>query len=124
MCLRENGGERMRKMKAVVLEKSGSRYTVLGQDGTFRQVHRRLNAEVGEEVQIQSWTEYFGEVRIWAGTVALFLLVLTAFLGWNLFRTPTCIAQPSININPSSQCSLHNQGHILKCKTKNDVCAC
>ena len=71
----------MRKMKAVVLEKSGSHYTTLGQDGTFRQVHRRLNAEVGEEVQIQSWTEYFGGVRIGAGVVALFLLVLTVFLG-------------------------------------------
>lgn len=71
----------MREMKAVVLERSGSRYTVLDQDGTFRQVHRRLNVEVGEEIQIQSWTEYFGEVRIWAGTGALFLLVLTAFLG-------------------------------------------
>ena len=42
-------------MKAVVLEKCGSSYSVLGQDGTFRHVHRRLNAEVGEEVQIQSW---------------------------------------------------------------------
>jgi len=68
-------------MKAVVLEKSGSHYTTLGQDGAFRQVHRRLNAEVGEEVQIQSWTEYFGWVRIGAGVVALFLLVLTVFLG-------------------------------------------
>jgi len=42
----------MRKMKAVVLEKSGSHYTVLDHDGNFRQVHRRLNAEVGEEIQI------------------------------------------------------------------------
>jgi len=40
-------------MKIVVLEKSGSRYTILGQDGTFRQVHRRLNAEVGQEVFLQ-----------------------------------------------------------------------
>jgi len=101
----------MTKMKAVVLEKFGSRYTVLGQDGTFRQVHRRLNAEVGEEVQIRSWTEYFGEVRVGAGAVVLFLLVLTAFLGWTLFQTPTCIAQPLIDINQRSQCPLVNQGH-------------
>jgi len=74
----------MSKMKAVVLEKSGSRYTVLDQEGTFRQVHRRLNAEVGEEIQIQSWTEYFSGVRIWAA--ALFLLVLTTLLGWTLVQ--------------------------------------
>ena len=76
-------------MKAVVLEKSGSRYTVLCLDGTFRHVHRRLNAEVGEEVQIQPRTEYFSGVRIWTGAVALFLLILTTLLGWNLYQAPT-----------------------------------
>ena len=102
----------MSKMKAVVLEKSGSRYTVLGQDGTFRQVHRRLNAEVGEEVQIQPWTEYFSGIRIWAGAVALFFLVLTTLLGWNLYQAPTAVALLSVDINPSVQFSLDQQGHF------------
>ena len=110
----------MSKMKAVVLEKSGSRYTVLGQDGTFRQVHRRLNAEVGEEVQIQPWTESFSGVRIWAGAVALFLLVLTTLLGWNLYQAPTAVALLSVDINPSLQFELDNQGHLLKFQTQNE----
>ena len=111
-------------MKAVVLEKSGSRYTVLGQDGTFRQVHRRLNAEVGEEVQIQPWTEYFSGVRLWAGAAAaaaaLFLLVLTTLLGWTPYQAPTAVALLSVDINPSLQFALDNQGHLLKFQTQNE----
>lgn len=110
----------MSKIKAVVLEKSGSRYTVLGQDGTFRQVHRRLNAEVGEEVQIQPWTEYFSGVRVWAGVAALFLLVLTTLLGWNLYQAPTAVALLSVDINPSVQFALDNQGHLLKFQTQDE----
>lgn len=110
----------MSKMKAVVLEKSGSRYTVLDQAGTFRQVHRRLNAEVGEEIQIQSWTEYFNGVRIWAGAAALFLLVLTTLLGWTLYQAPTAVALLSVDINPSLQFALDNQGHLLNFETQNE----
>jgi len=110
----------MRKMKAVVLEKSGSRYTVLGQDGTFRQVHRRLNAEVGEEVQIQSWIERFSGVRIWAGAVALFLLVLTTILGWSLYQAPTAVALLSVDINPSLQVELDKQGDFVRFVTQNE----
>jgi hypothetical protein len=110
----------MIKMKAVVLEKSGSRYTVLGQDGTFRHVHRRLNAEVGEEVQIQPWTEYFSRVRVWAGVAALFLLVLTTLLGWNLYQAPTAVALLSVDINPSLQFAIDAQGHLMKLQTQNE----
>lgn len=110
----------MSKIKAVVLEKSGSRYTVLGQDGTFRQVHRRLSAEVGEEVQIQPWTEGFSGVRIWAGAAALFLLVLTTLLGWNLYQAPTAVALLSVDINPSLQFALDNQGHLVEFQTQNE----
>lgn len=110
----------MSKMKAVVLEKSGLRYTVLGQDGTFRHVHRRLNAEVGEEVQIQPWIESFSGVRIWAGAVALFLLILTTLLGWNLYQAPTAVALLSVDINPSLQFVLDKQGHLLRFQTQNE----
>lgn len=110
----------MSRMKAVVLEKSGSRYTVLGQDGTFRQVHRRLNAEVGEEVQIRLWTEYLSGVRIWSGVVALFLLVLTTLLGWTLYQAPTAVALLSVDINPSLQLALDDQGNLLEFQTQNE----
>jgi len=110
----------MSKTKAVVLEKSGSRYTVLDQDGTFRQVHRRLNVEVGEEIQIQSWTEYFSGVRIWSGAVALFLLVITSILGWNMVQAPTVVALLSVDINPSLQIEMDNQGHFVAFETQNE----
>ena len=107
-------------MKAVVLKKSRSRYTVLGVDGTFRHVHRRLNAEVGEEIQIQPWTESFSGIRIWAGAVAIFLMVLTTLLGWTLYQAPTAVALISVDINPSLQFELDNQGHLLKFQTQNN----
>lgn len=110
----------MSKMKAVVLEKSGSRYTVLVQDGTFRQINRKINAEVGEEVQIQSWTEYMGGIRIWAGAVALFLVVFMAFLGWNLYQAPTAVALLSVDINPSLQFEVDNRGYLLKIETQDE----
>src|SRR5665648_744480 len=110
----------MSKIKAVVLEKYGSRYTVLDQDGTFRQVHRRLDAEVGEEIQIASWTEYFGGVRIWAGAVALFVLVITSVLGWNMIQAPTVVALLSVDINPSLQLEIDNQGCFVAFKTQNE----
>jgi len=110
----------MSRIKAVVLEKSGSRYTVLGQDGTFRQVFRRLNAEVGEEIQIQPWAEGFRGQRIWAGAVVIILLVLTTLLGWTLYQPPTAVALLSVDINPSLQFELDNQGHLLRFQSQND----
>ena len=107
-------------MKAVVLEKSGLRYTVLSQDGTFRQIHRRLNAEVGEEIQIQPWIEYFSGVRVWAGAVALFLVVFTTFLVWNLYQAPTAVALLSVDINPSLQFALDKQGNLVKFETQDE----
>jgi len=107
-------------MKAVVLEKSGSRYTVLGKDGTFSQVHRRLNAEVGEEIEIQTGIVDFSGLRVWAGVAALFLLVLTSILGWNLYQAPTAVALLSVDINPSLQFTIDAQGRFLKFQTQND----
>lgn len=110
----------MKKIKAVVLEKSGSSYTLLGQDGTFRRVHKRLDAEVGEEVLIQPWPECFSRIYLWAGSVAVLLLVLTSILGWNLYQAPTAVALMSVDINPSMQFTLDNQGHLLEFKTQDE----
>jgi len=110
----------MSKMKAVVLEKVGSRYTVLGVNGTFRQVHRRLNAEVGEEIEIRAGIVNFSGLRVWAGVAALFILVLTSLLGWNLYQAPTAVALLSVDINPSLQFTIDAQGHLLKFQTQNE----
>jgi len=110
----------MSKIRAVVLEKSGSRYTLLDRDGTFRQVHGPLNAEVGEEILISSWIENFRGVRLWSGAVALFLLVITSLVGWNLFQAPTVVALLSVDINPSLQLEIDNQGHFVAFETQNE----
>lgn len=110
----------MSKMKAVVLEKSGSHYTVLGTNGSFRQVHSRYNAEVGEEIEIQIGREHFSGLRVWAGVAAMFLLILSALLGWNLYQAPTAVALLSVDINPSLQFTLDAQGHLLKFQTQNE----
>ncbi|HWQ41810.1 MAG TPA: hypothetical protein VN456_07215 [Desulfosporosinus sp.] len=110
----------MSKMKAVVLEKSGSRYTVLGTNGTFRHVHRRVKAEVGEEIEIRSGIESFRGLRLWAGVAALFCLVLTTLLGWNLYQAPTAVALLSVDVNPSLQFTIDAQGHLLKLQSQNE----
>ncbi|OLN33925.1 hypothetical protein DSOL_0103 [Desulfosporosinus metallidurans] len=107
-------------MKAVVLEKNGSQYTVLGENGTFRQVYRRQDAEVGEEIEIRTGIEIFSGLRVWAGAAAVFLLVLTALLGWNLYQAPTAVALLSVDINPSLQFTIDAQGHLLKLQTQNE----
>ncbi|MGI6119543.1 MAG: anti-sigma-I factor RsgI family protein [Desulfosporosinus sp.] len=110
----------MNKVKAVVLEKSGSRYTVLGRDGSFRQVRRRINAEIGEEFEIRTGLDIFGGIRVWAGAAALFLLVLTALLWGNLYHAPTAVALFSVDINPSLEFVLDAQGDVLELKTQNE----
>lgn len=110
----------MNKIKAVVLEKSGFRYTVLDKDGAFRHIHRRQNAEVGEEIEIQMPSmQWFGELRAWAGVAALFFLVLTSIFAWNLYQAPTAVALLSVDINPSIQFTIDDQGNLLKISSKN-----
>lgn len=109
------------KIKAVVLEKSGSRYTVLDEKGSFRHVHKRQDAEVGEEIEIQlASLAGFGGLRVWAGVAAVFLLVLTTLFAWNLYQAPTAVAMLSVDINPSIQFSIDEQGNLLKINTKNE----
>jgi len=111
----------MKKIKAVVLDKSGSRYTVLDENGSFRHVHRRQNAEVGEEIEIRlASLEGFGGLRAWAGVAAMFLLVLTTLFAWNLYQAPTAVALLSVDINPSIQFTIDDQGNLLKVNTKNE----
>lgn len=110
----------MSKIKAVVLEKSGSTYTVLAKNGSFRQVRSRQNAEVGEEIEIHTGVEGLPGLRVWASAVALFLFVITAFLGWNLYQAPTAVALVSVDINPRLELSIDSQGHVIKSQAQND----
>ncbi|WP_052090871.1 anti-sigma factor domain-containing protein [Desulfosporosinus sp. HMP52] len=111
----------MNKIKAVVLEKSGFRYTVLDKDGAFRRIHKRQNAEVGEEIEIQVPSmQWFGEFRALAGVAALFFLVLTTIFAWNLYQAPTAVALLSVDINPSIQFTIDDQGNLLKINSKNE----
>jgi len=110
----------MSKIKAVVLEKSGSRYTVLDKNGTFRHVHRQQDAEVGQEIEIKLGFEGLRGLRVWAGVAALFLMVLTTIVGWNLYQAPTAVALLSVDINPSLQFTIDNEGYLVKINTQNE----
>ncbi len=109
----------MSKIKAVVLEKSGSRYTVLSENGAFRHVRRRQNAEVGEEIEIQTGLEGLTGLRLWASLAAMFLLVITTLFGWNLYQAPTAVALVSVDINPSIQFNIDTRGHLINVNTQN-----
>lgn len=110
----------MSKIKAVVLEKSRTHYNVLGMDGTFRQAKQKSNAEVGDEIEINVGREGFGGIRIWAGVVALFLMVVTSLVGWTIYQAPTAVALVSVNINPSLQFTLDSEARFLKLETQNE----
>jgi len=110
----------MSKIKAVVLEKSGSRYTVLDNNGTFRQVQRRQDAGVGEEIEIKIGLEGFKGLRVWAGVAAVFLVVLTTMVGWNLYHAPTAVALLSVDINPRLQFTIDDEEQVLKINTQNE----
>lgn len=110
----------MSKIKAVVLERSGSRCTVLDENGSFRHVRRRNNANVGEEIVIQTGLIGIEGLRAWAGVAALFLMVLTTLLGWNLYQAPTAVALLSVDINPSIQFTIDAQGKLIKIDTQNE----
>lgn len=110
----------MRKIKAVVLEKSRTHYNVLDMDGTFRQVRQKSSAEVGDEIEINVGREGFGRIRIWAGVVALFLMVVTSLVGWTIYHAPTAVALVSVNINPSLEFTLDAEARLLKIETQNE----
>ena len=110
----------MSKLKAVVLEKSGTSYTVLDREGTFRQVKRRINAEVGDEIELNVARDGFRGLRVWVGVAALFLMTLTSLLGWNLYQAPTAVALVSVDINPSLQFTVDTQGRFLELQNQNE----
>lgn len=110
----------MSKSKAVVLEKSGLRYTVLGNDGTFRHIYRRGNLGIGEEIEIHTGIVNSHGLRLWAGIAAVFLLVFMACFGWNLYQAPTAVALLSVDINPSLQFTIDAKGNLLKLQSQND----
>ncbi|EHQ92250.1 anti-sigma factor domain-containing protein [Desulfosporosinus youngiae] len=110
----------MSKIKAVVLEKSGSRYTVLDKNGTFRHVKRKQDAEVGEEIELKLGFECFKGWRAWVGVAAIFLMVLTTIVGWNLYQVPTAVALLSVDINPSLQFTIDGKRNVLEINTQNE----
>ncbi|AET70883.1 hypothetical protein Desor_5509 [Desulfosporosinus orientis DSM 765] len=109
----------MNKSKAVIIEKDGYRCTVLCDNGAFRHVYRFHHAEVGEEILIRNGIESFGGGRAWIGAAVIFFMVFTTLIGWNLYQAPTAAALVSVDINPSIQFSVDDQGNLLSIDTQN-----
>ena len=102
----------MEKLKGVVIEKSGSSCIVLSNDGSFRRLRAKGNLKVGQEVGIPTWYRY--SWRTVAGVAALFLLVLTTAVGWNLWQASVASAMVSLDINPSVEITLNSRNVVLK----------
>lgn len=109
----------MNNSKALVLEKDGYRCTVLCENGSFRNVYRFQHTDVGEEIIIRNGIESFGGARAWIGAAVIFFIVFSTLIGWNLYQAPTAAAVLSVDINPSIQFSVDDQGNLLSIDTKN-----
>lgn len=123
----------MNKIKAVILETTGSRCTVLADDGSFRSLPNSSGAQVGEEIELDDTVEVlFNDVnpirkvrksrRAWqalAAAAALLLLTLTVALGWNFAQASTAVALVSIDINPSIELALNAREQVVRATAVN-----
>ncbi|MHB1406918.1 MAG: anti-sigma factor domain-containing protein [Desulfitobacteriaceae bacterium] len=120
----------MKKIKAVVLEISGSQYVVLVDDGSFRRLPNKYGVEVGEEIELKAdagWDAMKGinimrgmqAWKAWAAAAALLLLTLTVALGWNFAQASTAVAFVSLDINPSVELTVNAREQVLKVSAVN-----
>ena len=114
----------MKKIKAVVLEISGSQCVVLVDDGSFRRLPNKYGVEVGEEIELKAdagWDAMRGMKawKAWAAAAALLLLTLTVALGWNFAQASTAVAFVSLDINPSVELTVNAREQVLKVSAVN-----
>lgn len=120
----------MKKIKAVVLEISGSQCAVLVDDGSFRRLPNKYGVEVGEEIELKAdagWDAMKGinimkgmkAWKAWAAAAALLLLTLTVALGWNFAQASTAVAFVSLDINPSVELTVNAREQVLKVSAVN-----
>ena len=108
----------MDELKAVVLEKKGSKLTVLSSDGSFRHIRYKKPVDIGEEIDI-SKTRSISSWRIASSMVAVFLVAILGLFGWNLMLPTTAVAMISVDINPSLQLTLDRKGRVLELESLN-----
>ncbi|TGE31683.1 anti-sigma factor domain-containing protein [Desulfosporosinus sp. Sb-LF] len=109
----------MSKAKAIVLEKNGGSYLVLDPSGAFRRVRSRINAEVGEEIEVVLENK-MRSYRALLSIAALFLFTILSTLGWSYWQTPVAVAMLSVDINPSIEIALDKEAHIVSTKAQNN----
>lgn len=108
----------MNKLKAVVLEKNNAYCTVLTKEGSFRTIKWNKDVQVGEEIEIPVKARV-SDYRRWVAVAAVFLLVLTSVLSWNVFRASAAMTLLSVDINPSLELSLDSHSRIVKATSLN-----
>lgn len=116
----------MNKIKAVILETTGSRCTVLADDGSFRSLPNSYGAQVGEEIELDAdagWADTYKQSwrawHAWAAAAALLLLTLTVALGWNFAQASTAVALVSIDINPSIKLAVNAREQVVQATAVN-----
>lgn len=109
----------MKTEKAVVLEKKGSLYYVLMKNGEFKALTLKTHFEIGEEIWI-SRVNIWDNMRKWGSVAALFLLLLGVTSYFSLLKPSLAVALISIDINPSIELTVNQNGEVLDTKTYND----
>lgn len=119
MYFQVEGGEGMKQLKAVVLEKKGSMVTILASDGSFQKVRYRKPVEIGAEIEITDLRQRQPLWRTLASVAAVFLFVLLGSMSWNLYQGTTAVAMISVDINPRLQLTLDQKGRVLQSEALN-----
>lgn len=119
MYSRVEGGEEMKPMKAVVLEKKGSLLTILADDGSFQKIRYKRNVEIGSEIELSNVQRRQPFWRVAVSIAAVFLLTLIGSMGWSAYQATTAAAMISVDINPRLQLTLDQKGRVLKAESLN-----
>lgn len=101
------------------MEKDGLYSLVLCADGTFRRIRSKAAADVGEEIQIPAGWQV-RPLTGWLAAAAVVLVMLSAALGWNMWQEPTAVAYVSVDINPSLELALDEQGQVIAASAHNE----
>lgn len=119
MYFQVKGGEGMKQLKAVVLDKKGPMVTVLASDGSFQKVRYRKPVEVGAEIEIAEIQQQQPLWRVLASVAAIFLITWIGSMSWNFYQGTTAVAMISVDINPRLQLTLNREGRVIQSEALN-----
>jgi len=100
-------------MKGIIVDKKSESLVLLLSDGTFRNVKKNGDAEIGSVVLFRETAEA-AVVRVKRLATAAAALFLVAFLGTGVYAWTTPVQYINIDINPSVELSINRFDRIIK----------